>query len=202
MENFGLYVIITKPTLSYKEIAETCVEKGVKMLQLREKYLSDRELLAVAREISAITKGTATNFIVNDRVDIAQLSDADGVHLGQDDLSITEARKILGNDKIIGLSTHSIQQAKDALSQNPDYIGFGPIYATPTKEIADPVVGTKLLSEVLAFADVPVVAIGGIDENNAKCVIDAGAKNICAVRYLMNNQDLGSRIDYLERLIP
>lgn len=200
MENFGLYVIITKPILSYKQIAEICVEKGVKMLQLREKHLSDRELLAVAREISAITKGTATNFIVNDRVDIALLSDADGVHLGQDDLSIAEARKIIGNDKIIGLSTHSIQQAKDALSQNPDYIGFGPIYATPTKEIADPVVGTELLSEVLAFADVPVVAIGGIDENNATCVIDAGAKNICAVRYLMNTLDLGSRIDHLKNL--
>ncbi|MFI3262990.1 MAG: thiamine phosphate synthase [Rikenellaceae bacterium] len=198
MENFGLYVIITKPTLSYKEIAEICVEKGVKMLQLREKHLNDKELLEVAREIVAITKGTETNFIVNDRVDIALLSDADGVHLGQDDLSIEDARKILGNDKIIGLSTHSIAQAKEALTFKPDYIGFGPIYATPTKEIADPVVGTQLLNEVMKFADVPVVAIGGIDETNIETVINAGAKNVCAVRFLMSTSELASRIDCLK----
>ncbi|MFI3267295.1 MAG: thiamine phosphate synthase [Rikenellaceae bacterium] len=201
MENFGLYVIITKPTLNYREIAEICVAKEVKMLQLREKHFNDKELLKVAREIASITKGTATNFIVNDRVDIALLSDADGVHLGQDDLSITEARKILGNDKIIGLSTHSIKQAQEALIEKPDYIGFGPIYATPTKEIADPVVGTNLLNEVMQFADVPVVAIGGIDENNIKVVIGAGAKNVCAVRFLMNTSELASRIDFLNDLI-
>lgn len=195
MDNFGLYVIITSPTLSYSDIARVCVEKGVKMLQLREKHLSDRELLKVAKEISAITKSTPTNFIINDRVDIALLCDADGVHLGQDDLSIEDARKILGSDKIIGLSTHSIAQAQEALRHKPDYIGFGPIYATPTKMIADPTVGTALLKEVLEFSDVPVVAIGGIDELTVKSVARVGAQNICAVRYLMCSENLAERID-------
>ncbi len=200
MDNFGLYVIITKPCLSYKEIAQICVDKGVKMLQLRQKNLSDRELLSISKEIMSVTKGTATKYIVNDRVDIAFLSDADGVHLGQDDLTIFEARKILGADKIIGLSTHSIEQATKAISQNPTYIGFGPIYPTPTKAIADPCVGTKLLKEVLNFSPIPVVAIGGIDEKTAIEVKATGAKNICAVRYLMESEDLGARIDYLNSL--
>lgn len=201
MNNFGLYVIITSPVMEYSEIAEICVKKGVKMLQIREKHLCDSKLLKVCREIKAITKASQTNFIVNDRVDIAYLSDADGVHLGQDDISIEEARKILGNDKIIGLSTHSIEQAKRAISQGPDYIGFGPIYPTPTKIIADPTVGTGLLKEVLEFSPIPVVAIGGIDDKRAIEVIKTSAKNICAVRYLMQSDDLANRIDYLNSLI-
>lgn len=200
MNDFGLYMIITEPTLSYREIAEICVEKKVKMLQLREKNLTDRELLTIAKEIVEITKSTSTNFIINDRVDIALLSGADGVHLGQTDISVEQARRILGDDKIVGLSTHSIQQAKDSLTQRADYIGFGPIYPTPTKAIADPAVGVELLKEVVAFANVPVIAIGGIDENSIKSVIESGAKNICAVRYLMSCKNLAERIDYLNSI--
>lgn len=201
MTNFGLYVIITSPVLSYTQIAEICVKKGVKMLQIREKQLCDSQLLKVCREIESITRGSETNFIVNDRVDIACLSNADGVHLGQDDLGIEEARKLLGRDKIIGLSTHSIEQAKRAISQNPDYIGFGPIYPTPTKVIADPTVGTGLLKEVLGFSKIPVVAIGGIDEKSAVEVIEASAKNLCAVRYLMESVDLERKIDTINALL-
>lgn len=201
MKDFGIYVIITKPVLSYEEIAKVCVKNGVKMLQLRDKFADDKTLLTAAREIQNIVKGTDTKFIMNDRIDIAILSDADGVHLGQDDISITDARKLLGNDKIIGLSTHSISQAREALSHKPDYIGFGPIYPTPTKVIADPTVGTSLLKEVLIFADVPVVAIGGIDEKSAINVIQAGAKTICAVRYLMESEDFEKRIQHIQSIL-
>ncbi len=197
MKEIGLYVIITNPLNSYEEIAKVCVNNEIKVLQLREKHLTDREILLAAEKILKITKNTNTKFIINDRADLAYISDADGVHLGKDDIPYKEARKLLPK-KIIGLSTHSILQAKKALSQNPDYIGFGPIYKTPTKKIPDPVVGTKLLTEVLSFSNIPVVAIGGIDETNLDKVINAGAKTLCPVRYLMNYKDLEKRILFIK----
>lgn len=183
-KGFGLYVIITRPTLPYAVIAEQCVKLGIKMLQLREKHLDDRQLLKVARELRTITKGTCTNLVINDRPDIAALCDADYLHLGQDDISIEDARSIVGNMKI-GLSTHSICQAKEALSKNPDYIGFGPIYQTNAKAKPDAPVGTNLLEQVLSFSTVPVVAIGGIFPENIDQVLQTGAQNIAMVRYLM-----------------
>lgn len=201
MKDFGLYIIITKPVLPYARIAEICVENDIAMLQLREKHFTDKEYVRVGREIKSITKGSKTNFVVNDRPDIAALCDADFLHLGQDDISLEDARKIVGNDMKIGLSTHSILQAKEALLKKPDYIGFGPVYATTTKAIADPVVGTHLLQEVLAFADVPVVAIGGIFPENIHEVISAGAKNICLVRHFMESADLDKRIKEIKSLI-
>ena len=193
MQNFGLYIIITKPLLPYKLIAEACVKNNIKMLQLREKHLPDRQLIKITREIRNITKDTETNFIINDRPDIAAICDADFLHLGQDDIDIEDARKIVGNMKI-GLSTHSIKQAKEALLKKPDYIGFGPIYPTVTKENPDNPVGTALLKQVLGFADVPVVAIGGIFPENIQQVADAGAQNFAMVRYFMQTFDFDEKI--------
>jgi thiamine-phosphate pyrophosphorylase len=194
MDDFGIYVIITKPVLSYADIAGICVRTNVKMLQIREKDMCDRELLEVCRTIAPITKGTQTRFIVNDRVDIALLCNADGVHLGQGDVSIEDARQLLPAGKIIGLSTHSVEQAREAIAHHPDYIGFGPVYKTPTKKVPDPVVGTALLQQVVGFSPVPVVAIGGIDMQTLPSVLAAGAKNICCVRYLMETENLEERI--------
>ncbi|MBT3169003.1 MAG: thiamine phosphate synthase [Candidatus Cloacimonetes bacterium] len=194
MENFGIYVIITKPVLSYREIAEICVRNEVTMLQLREKHLTDRQLLQAAREIISITKGTKTNFVINDRPDIAMLCNADYLHLGQTDLTISEARKIVGKKIKIGLSTHSIQQAQDAISQKPDYIGFGPVFPTTTKIIPDPTVGTKNLQTVLKFAEIPVIAIGGIFPGNIDEVLQVGAKNLCLVRHFMETSDFENRL--------
>ncbi len=185
--DFGLYVIATKPTLSYGKVAEICVKHNIRYLQLREKHLSDKQLLRAAEEIKSVTKGSDTLFVMNDRADLALLSEADVLHLGQDDISIADARKIAG-DMPIGLSTHSLEQARIALAENPSYIGFGPVYKTTTKEIPDPTVGTELLSTVLEFSSVPVVAIGGIFPENIKNVIKAGARNLCLVRYLMCDQ--------------
>lgn len=188
MEVFGNYIILTKPVLPHAVIAEKCVQHGVRMLQLREKHLSDKELLSIAREIRSITRGTETKFIINDRPDIAMLCEADYLHLGQDDIDIEEARSIVGDMKI-GLSTHSVEQAKNALAKNPDYIGFGPIYPTNAKAKPDAPVGVELLKEVLGFSTVPVVAIGGIFPENIHEVINAGAKNIAMVRYFMQAED-------------
>lgn len=202
MENIGLYVIITNPVLPYSQIAGVCVEQGVRMLQLREKGLSDRETLSAAKTITAVTKGTDTLFVMNDRVDLALLADADVLHLGQDDLSISDARKLTQGTPIkIGLSTHNRDQAREALARHPDYIGFGPIYPTPTKAIPDPVVGAAKLAEVVQLADVPVVAIGGIDNTNLQPVLNAGARNVCLVRYLMQTTELKARIQEIQQRI-
>lgn len=194
MDNIGLYVIITKPTLSYRQVAEICVEKQIKMLQLREKFLSDNHLLKVARDLRDITKGTNTQLVINDRPDIAKLCNADVLHLGQDDVDIEDARKIVGDMKI-GLSTHSIMQAKIALEKNPYYIGFGPVYPTTTKQIADPTVGTDMLKKVVGFSNVPVIAIGGIFPENIPEIKLSGASSYSLVRYLMENEKLEQRID-------
>lgn len=185
IENFGLCVIITNPKLSYREIASSCVKCDIKYLQLREKSLSDRELLSIAAEILEETRGSVTKFVMNDRADLAMLAGADILHLGQGDITLADARKIVGDEMPIGLSTHSLTQAREAIAQSPAYIGFGPIYPTTTKAIADPTVGTELLAEVLEFAPIPVIAIGGIFPENATTVTEKGAKNICLVRHLM-----------------
>lgn len=200
MTDFGLYVIATRPTLSYARVAEICVKRGVRYLQLREKEIDDRVLLDAAREIREVTRGTQTKFVINDRADIAVLSHADVLHLGQGDLSMAEARKIVG-DMPIGLSTHSIEQALIAIEQKPIYIGFGPVYPTTTKKNPDPTVGVELLRQVVGLSSVPVVAIGGIFPENIGEVIAAGAKNICMVRHLMCDENLEDKIVRLQEIL-
>ncbi len=198
MESPGLYIIITKPQLSPEAIAERCVYHGIKMLQLREKHLSDKDLLNTAKAIRRITKGTSTRLIINDRPDIAVLCDADYLHLGQEDMPVEEARKIVGDMKI-GLSTHSISQAKESLKNDPAYIGFGPIYPTNAKAKPDKPVGAEQLKKVLEFADVPVIAIGGIFPENIQSVIEAGAKNIAMVRHFMQTKAFDQRVEEINK---
>lgn len=177
---------MTRPGVGHAVAAEVAVRCGVRMLQLREKEMGDGELLRVAREVREVTRGTQTRFVVNDRPDIAVLAEADGVHVGQEDLPVGEVRRLVGEERIVGLSTHSIAQARAAQSlRGVDYIGFGPVYPTTTKAVPDPVVGTALLGEVMGFSRLPVVAIGGIFPENLSTVRAAGARNLCLVRYLM-----------------
>lgn len=194
----GIYIIITQPLLPYTTIAEKCVENNISMMQLREKHLPDRELLKIARDLRAVTRGTNTRLVINDRSDIARLCEADFLHLGQDDMTLDDARNIVGDMKI-GLSTHSLDQARKALEQKPDYIGFGPVYPTNAKANPDPPVGTALLSEVLKFANVPVIAIGGIFPENLDEVLETGVRNIAMVRYFMQTQNFEDRIKKLQK---
>jgi thiamine-phosphate pyrophosphorylase len=197
----GVYVIITDPVLPYRRIAEICVACRVKMLQLREKYLSDKEILAASAEITAVTRGTATNFVMNDRADLALLAGADVLHLGQGDISLRDARRIVGPDMPIGLSTHTVEQAREAIAEGADHIGFGPVWATPTKEVPEgEVTGLELLRQVVALSTVPVVAIGGIFPENLPAVLATGARSFSMVRHLMH-PDMEARIKRLQSMM-
>ncbi|MBN1498797.1 MAG: thiamine phosphate synthase [Spirochaetes bacterium] len=198
MKDFGLYVIITSPVVMHEKIAESCVRHGVEMIQLREKNLCDRDLLALAKRLKSITAGSQTKLIINDRPDIALLCGADGTHAGQDDLKAAEVRSLTSEtgSHLIGISTHNFEQAKEALSENPDYIGFGPVFPTFAKRKPDPVTGTDLLKQVLEFSEVPVTAIGGINRHNIDSVIEAGAKNIAMISAVCKSEKYDEEIRF------
>lgn len=145
-------------------------------------------MLETAFAIREITRSQKTLFIVNDYIDIAMLVGADGVHLGQDDIPIAEARRLAPPGFIIGISTHSLQQAVEAEKQGADYIGSGPLFATPTKENYIPI-GLETLEKVLKTVRLPVVAIGGINLQNLAQVRAAGAKNVAMVRAFQENTE-------------
>ena len=194
MDDFGLYIIITEPLLPYSQIAKICVEEEIRIIQLREKNLKDSEIVTIGKEILQITRDTGTKLIINDRPDLAAMIGADGYHLGQDDLSLSRSRKIYPQASLVGLSTHNPEQVKRALELKPDYLGFGPLYNTPTKKIPDPVTGVVQLTKILQFVKFPVVAIGGIDNTNLEEVLQGGAQNIALVRYFMQTKFFQERI--------
>ncbi len=159
----GLYLILTEPRDGYETLCRGAVKAGLPAVQLRYKGHNEREHLALAHALRKITKDTGTLLIVNDRPDIALVSQADGVHLGQDDLAVAEARQLIGPAMLLGLSTHNLDQVAAANTAPVDYIGFGPLFATNSKERPDPVTGPELLKAVLAISRHPVVAIGGLN---------------------------------------
>jgi thiamine-phosphate pyrophosphorylase len=171
------------------ERIQAALRGGVDVLQLRSKTLSDRALLRLAKKLRVLTNRMKKLFIVNDRVDLMLASGADGVHLGQDDLPMTEARKLIRDrTKIIGRSTHSLSQALQAEREGADYIGFGPIFETPTKP-AYPPVGLNSIREAASRIKIPVVCIGGIDASNVERVIRAGATRVAVVRAIFAASD-------------
>lgn len=182
-ERFGLYLIATDPVAGYEAVAQAAVDRAVGFLQLRMKNTPQEELVAVAARLRDITRGSRTRFIVNDDLDVAMAVDADGIHLGQGDRSITEARRRWNKpDKIFGLSTHSMKQADEALEHKPDYIGVGPVFPTPTKADADPALGPVETGRIMANSPITSVAIGGIDTHNLDALLRAGIDNYCVVR--------------------
>jgi thiamine-phosphate pyrophosphorylase len=173
----------------------------VDVIQLRSKKLSDRPLYELGREIKELAEKHKKLFIVDDRVDLAKAVDADGVHLGQEDLPIREARKIWGKSgKIIGYSTHSLEQALRAEREGADYIGVGPIFSTPTKPDY-PAVGLKLIQKVKRRISIPFVAIGGIDESNVREVLAQGATRVACVRAIFGYDNTYSAAKRLKNLI-
>jgi thiamine-phosphate pyrophosphorylase len=164
-----LHVLVTEALCSgpWLGVCEQAIAGGADVLQLREKTLNDRELLRRARQLREFTRRRGVLLIINDRPDIARLAEADGVHVGQDDLAVSEARHIAGRCTLVGKSTHTVEQAGSTLAERPDYIAVGPMFASPTKPQMQ-VAGPPLLAEVSALTDLPVVAIGGINGDNLR----------------------------------
>ena len=172
------------------------LDGGASFIQLRDKEASGRELLDQTIACLKLTREAGATLIINDRVDVALTAGADGVHLGQDDLSVDEAREILGEDKIIGVSTHSIDQFRAALETSANYIALGPVFPTLTKENSTPVVGLELIREARKLTDRPLVAIGGINLGRAPEVIALGADCVAVISALYplpEKVDLGSK---------
>jgi len=163
----------------------SALEGGVDVLQLREKKMTANKILELGRKIKQLCLQYDTTFIINDRVDIAALLEADGVHLGQDDLDVKSAREILGENAIVGISTHAPEQALKAVADGADYIGVGPVFATPTKEGRIPV-GLEYVKWTSENITIPAFAIGGIDIENCNQVFDAGIDKIAVVRAIIN----------------
>jgi thiamine-phosphate pyrophosphorylase len=165
------------------------IKAGIRIIQLREKDLPPKTIYEEALRIRSLTRRCNAVFIINDRIDIACAVDADGVHLGQDDMPAEEARKIMGRRKIVGISTHSLKEARDAQRHGADYIGFGPVFHTRTKDAGMPKdLGT--LSGIKRSLGIPVVAIGGITRINTADVMEAGADAIAVASAILSG-DIG-----------
>lgn len=197
-----LYVIISSG-LAKKPILETLqevIQGGADAVQLREKTMSDSEFLALAKEFRRVTSQSKILFVVNDRAEIAKKVGADGLHIGQSDLNIHHARKIIGYDRILGVSTHTIVQARKAQQEGADYISVGPIFPTITK-VYEPPVGLDYLKEVKREITIPFVAIGAINHENLSEILLAGglcvaicSAIICSDNILQTTQSFKSQL--------
>ena len=175
------------------ELARTMLEAGVRVMQLRLKDVTTRDFLAAARAISQLCHRRDAIFIVNDRIDVAMLSDADGVHLGQNDLPLDTGRELLGPDKIIGVSTSNVELARAAEAGGADYIGFGPMYPGGLKNTKEGR-GLERLAQVRAAVKLPIVAIGGITEATVPEVLGAGADAAAIITDVVKAGDIGAKI--------
>jgi len=185
-----LYALLTECHCRrpWRETAEALLAGGADLIQLREKRLADRELLGRARLLRELTGRAGALLIVNDRPDVALLSEADGVHLGQEDLPPPEVREVVGSRLIIGWSTHSAEQAEKAARLPVDYVGVGPVAPTATKGYEQSK-GPELVRQVCARVRVPTIAIGGITADNAASVIEAGAVGVAVCSALCGAED-------------
>ena len=179
----GLYLILDPAVAGNRpltDIVRVALDAGIRIFQFRMKTPETRQFYDLAAALCPVVKQGGGTFIVNDRCDVAAAVGADGVHLGQDDLPLADARALVGPGMLIGISTHNLAQATGAEAGGADYIGFGPVFLTTTKENPDPVVGVDGLREVRSHVRIPIVAIGGITAKNAADVRAAGA-DCCAV---------------------
>ncbi len=175
---------------------------GVKLIQMREKSLPDREFIEHARRLRAWTSDANALLIVNDRPDIAVLAEADGVHIGQEELSVRDARRIVGPDRLIGVSTHNIEQARQAVLDGADYLGVGPTFPSGTKSF-ESFAGLDFIRQVAAEISLPWFAIGGVDANTITAVMDAGARRIAVSGAILTATDPhAAASELLKALIP
>jgi len=187
----GLYLVTDRNVLKARDLLQILsrsMEAGLDMIQLRDKEATDEDLLGTARKIKALLKGRQVLFIINDRVDIARELDADGVHLGQEDMPIEAARRILGKEKIIGFSASSLKEVKDAAKKDVDYIAVGAIFPTPVKPDYK-LAGLETLKKAVKETDIPLIAIGGIDGTNIEAVVSSGVNRVAVVRAILCADD-------------
>lgn len=202
-----LYAIVDRATLDARglkvgEFARELREAGVRLVQYRDKRNEPQEILRAANEIDEAFAGAEVTRIMNDRADLAVLAGWDGVHVGQGDLEVEAARKVVGSGEIVGISTHNEEQLRAAIEGGPDYVAVGPVFATASKANPDPVVGLELVRRARAMTELPIVAIGGITLGNARSVIEAGADAVAVIGGLLVEGRRVSEVarDFLEVL--
>lgn len=185
MKKIGKLHILTDTVLqsrfSHMEITRLAIVGGADTIQYRQKSGSTREMIEIARNMKRLCSEADVTFIVNDRLDVAIAAKADGVHLGQDDFPIPMARELLGEGRIIGGSAATLDEARKCLSEGADYVGFGPVYPTSSKDDAGPVSGIDILKQVVEIIPVPIIAIGGVGAENIPDVMRAGAHGIAVI---------------------
>jgi len=207
--NYDLYIITDQRIShgkSHLEVAEAALTGGATVIQFRDKEMEDSEAIEVCRKIYELTKKKGISFIVNDRVEVTRIVQADGVHLGQEDQSLDFARKILNQNQIIGISVDTAEQAIEAEKEGADYLGVGPIYPTATKLDAGRALGVTRLKEIKEAVSIPVIAIGGIDEDNLEEVLRAGADGVAVISAVVGAPDitqacrkLKNKIEYIKK---
>lgn len=193
MINWSLYVITDAQLArgrSHREVIRAAIAGGATVVQYREKEGTTRQMMEEARAVRELAHQAGLPFIVNDRLDIALAVDADGVHVGQEDMPAPLARKLIGPGKIVGVSATNLEEALQAERDGADYIGAGPVFATPTKPDAAPPMGLDGLAEICRRVFIPVVAIGGINEENAGAVIAAGADGVAVISAIVAAPDV------------
>jgi thiamine-phosphate pyrophosphorylase len=196
------YYFITDAKLTRKDIfsdVENAVRGGCRIVQYREKAKTDEEMFEEARKIKELC-GNNVIFLVNDRVDVALAVDADGVHLGQEDLDVASARKILGR-KILGVTVHNLEEARRAADDGADYLGVSPVFPTSTKSDAGKACGIAMIEKIKEETNLPIVAIGGITRQNTPEVIRAGADSVAAISAVVCSDDVEREVRDFIRII-
>lgn len=198
------YYFITDRGLSKQgnvEDVRAAIQGGVQIVQYREKSLPIRDQIQEALRLRALCRENGVVFLVNDRVDVALAVEADGVHLGQEDMPLPLARRLLGEEKIIGITVGTIKEALEAQRDGADYLAVSPIFPTRTKEDAGQAVGLERIREIRSKADLPLVGIGGIGPRNARQVIEAGADCVCAISAVVGQEDVQTAVEELLRVL-
>lgn len=203
LEKCRLYVILDKKVCRHRslvDITKAIKGHGLNIIQFRDKEPKKGESLRNACRLRKLLLNTPNIFMINDYLDLAKIIDSDGVHLGQYDSSLQIARKILGKDKLIGVSCHNLSQAQKAQANGADYISIGPLFATPTKPQAK-AIGLNLLKEIAEHIKIPFFAIGGINENNIARVLSYGAKRVAVCRAVCQAKNISSTIKHFQRIL-
>lgn len=191
--DYSLYLVTDRDILGKRDLykaVEESIKGGATVVQLREKFIDDDKFLEIARELQKVTKKYNIPLIINDNVNIAKIIDAEGVHIGQSDETLEEARKILGKDKIIGVSVGSLEEAEKAEKGGADYLGIGAVFFTGSKKDINKPLGLENLKKIAESVKIPTVAIGGIHLDNVKEVMASGVDGVAVISEILGKEDI------------